>query len=273
MKPTANKKFVFISDFQAPFHLNQAVALVCAFVKDYKPDLVILGGDIIDFVSISGFTKVGRLTPNNVVHEIESCENEVIIPIKKAAPNAKFVWIEGNHEFRLTRYIALMAKPLEGLIDIADALGCKRNGIEYIASKGGNGIYRPIKALTFMHGWMGGMNPAKAQYERWGGSLVTGHTHKETSWRRKLGNGNDHISLTTGCLCKDPDWTDVDNYTRGFIAGWMNEDTNEFGLDEIRISGDNHTRIYSNLGEYNAIKTGKDTWVAKRIKSGGGNKA
>lgn len=259
----AKRKLVFISDTQAPYHLPQAVALGAAFLRDYKPDTLVLGGDIIDFVSISKFVKVGRFTPTNVADEISICEEEVVKPLVAAAPKAETFWIEGNHEHRLTRYIAAMAKPLEGLIDLADALGCTRNGIKYVQSKAGNGILRLMPNLALMHGNRHGMNPAKAQYDKWGGSLVMGHAHKEATWRVKQGCGTDHVALAAGCTCKDPDFDDIDNYTRGFVAGWYDPADQTFGLDHIRISGKDYTEIYSPWGEYRADLDRK-TWKAHR---------
>ncbi len=230
---------------------------------------------MVDFVSISKFSKVGRLVPTNVAFEIEQAKQEVIEPILQAAGKAEVHWIEGNHEFRLTRYIAVMAKPLEGLIDVADALGCKEYGITYHPSKAGNGIWKITDKLTLMHGERHGLNPAKAQYDKWGGSLVMGHAHKEATWRWKHGCGADHVALAAGCLCQDPDWSDVDNYTRGFIAGWIDDETGEFGLDHVRISGDNHTEIYSPWGSYYATyrkaPNKQGTWTAKRIGRGKGS--
>src|SRR6185503_1804439 len=125
---------------------------------------------------------------------------------------ARKIWVEGNHEFRLTRYIQACAPSLQGLINMDDVLGCKRNKIEYIASKAGNGVFRLTDHLTIMHGTATGLNPAKAQYEQWGASLVMGHTHKESTWRKKHGCGRDDVAMSSGCLCKDPDWRDIDNY-------------------------------------------------------------
>lgn len=259
----AKRRLVFVSDTQAPYHLPQAVALAAAFIKDYKPDTLVLGGDIIDFVSISRFTKVGRFTPVNVADEITICEEEVVKPLCAAHPKADVYWIEGNHEFRLTSYVAAMAKPLEGLIDVVDALGCKRNDITYIRSKAGNGILRLTPHLTLMHGDAHGANPAQKQYLGWGGSLIMGHAHKESTWRSKKGCGSDHVALAAGCLCQDPDWRDIDSYTRGFVAGWYDDVDGSFGLDHVRISGKDHTEIYSPWGEYHAEKHGT-SWTAKR---------
>jgi hypothetical protein len=167
-----------------------------------------------------------------------------------------------------------MAKPLEGLIDLEDILGCKRHGIEYITSKGGNGIHKLVVGkdgkpkLTLMHGSVHGLNPAKKQYMKWGSSLLMGHTHKEDTHREKKGDGQDHLALASGCLCKDPDWDDIDNYTRGFIAGWYDDVTGEFGLDHVRISGHDHTEIYSPHGEYYATWVQRigspGSWIARR---------
>jgi UDP-2,3-diacylglucosamine pyrophosphatase LpxH len=266
------RKLVFISDTQAPYHLPQAVALVCAFIKDYKPSLVVLGGDMVDFVSLSKFTKVGRYTPTNIVDELKIYEAEVLEPIAKASGGCEMIHLEGNHEFRLIRYVATFAKPLEDLIDLTDILGCKKHGIKYIKSKAGNAVHKLTKHLALMHGERLGVNPAKAQYEKWGGSLVMGHSHKESTWRWKHGCGSDHVAIAAGCLCKDPDWMDIDNYTRGFVAGWFDDETGEFGLDHVRIIGRNHNEIASPWGAYKATKVHNpqdgEHWLARRGKNG-----
>lgn len=265
----AKRRLVFVSDTQAPYHLPQAIALEAAFIRDYKPDTLVFGGDMVDFVSISSFNKVGRFTPTHVADEIAICEEEVIKPLAAAAPKAETFWIEGNHEQRLTRYIAAMAKPLEGLIDLADALGCTRNGIKYVPSKAGNGILRLMMdatgkpVLTLMHGKEHGANPAQRQYAKWKSSLVMGHAHKEATWREKAGCGTDHVALAAGCSCADPDWNDIDNYTRGFVAGWYDPAALTFGLDHVRISGKDYTEIYSPWGEYRADLDRK-IWKAHR---------
>ncbi len=261
----AKKRIVIVADTQAPFHLPQAVALACAFNKAYDPDILIMNGDMIDFFTISKFTKVGRHIPNRVVDEIAICEEEVIKPlVASVRKGTRIIWNEGNHEFRLLRYVAAVAPQLEGLkgLSLEDALHCKELGIEYNSSRAGNGIIRLTPLLTIMHGNRGGMNPAKQQYDKWGGSLVMGHAHKEATYRMKHGEGRDNVALASGCLCQDPDWEDIDNYTRGFIAGWIDDETGEFGLDHMRMGGDKYTNLYTPWGEFYA------TWVQKAGKPG-----
>jgi predicted phosphodiesterase len=246
--------------------MPQAIALVCAFIKDYKPHMLVMNGDMLDLCTISKFVRAKSVgQPHTVAEEVRIGIDEVIRPLCQAAPKARKIWVEGNHEFRLVRYIATFAKALEGLIDTGDVFGCKELGIDYIPSKGGNGIFQLTDHLAIMHGDRAGINPAKAQYEQWGASLIMGHTHKESTWRKKHGCGRDDIALSGGCLCLDPDWRDTDNYTRGFIAGTYEEVSGEFAINHVRIAGENHVSLYSPWGNYEASYNGKNKrWSAKR---------
>src|SRR4051812_298981 len=103
----SRKRIVIVADTQAPFHLPQNIALVAAFNKFYNPDILFLNGDIVDFFTISKFTKVGRHLPKRVIDEIRICQEEVIEPlVKSVKKGTKIIWNEGNHEFRLTRFVA-----------------------------------------------------------------------------------------------------------------------------------------------------------------------
>ena len=65
-----------------------------------------------------------------------------------------------------------------------------------------------------------------------------------------------------GYLCKDPDWRDIDNYTRGFIFGWYDDETGEFSLDHARISGKDHTTLYAPWNTYEATFA-RGAWIAR----------
>jgi hypothetical protein len=81
-----------------------------------------------------------------------------------------------------------------------------------------------------------------------------------------MGNGDDHVALSSGCLCQEPDWNDISNYNRGFIAGWYDDISGKFGLDHVRIisadfSNDQSMReIVSPWGSYYAKRVDK-RWV------------
>jgi predicted phosphodiesterase len=265
----AVKRLVIVADTQSPFEDPQCVALAAAFIKDYKPDTVVMNGDMVDLCTASKFVR-SKSGPQTVKEEIEWAIGAVIEPIRNAAPKADYYWVEGNHEFRLNRYIRVMAPVLEGLIEAVPLFQCERLKIKYVGSKAGNGILKLTPHLTIMHGTAHGVNPAKKQYDSWGGSLVMGHTHKESTYRRKAGCGSDHVALSSGCLCKDPDWNDIENYTRGFIAGWYDDESGEFGLDHVRIvcadfADEGSTRkILSPWGSYYAKRV-NDKWIGASL--------
>ena len=277
LDPLRKDRLVVLADTQAPFHLPQAIALACAYIADYKPAALVLNGDIPDFFTISKFKRLGDST-TKVVDEIKITLAEVLEPIiqtaRKANPAVKIWWVGGNHEYRLARFIAYKAPELEGLrgTTIPDAFGLDKLGVKYIDSVAGNGILRLSKTLTCMHGTRHGINPAKQTYDDWGASAIIGHAHKEATYRKKWGCGDrDDVIVASGCLCADPSFADMNQYTRGFVSGWYQPDGEEFFLQHIRISGKDHTQMYVPDGEYNAkyfkqahFEDGRGVWKVTR---------
>lgn len=292
-----DKRLVVVSDTQAPFHLPQAIALACAFSKDFKPDAFVLNGDIVDFSSISRFNKAGRFTPSAVAQEIAITLTEVVFPMLtalgwkiKAELNfresaeygtkipyvtidsvtkgkAQVWWIEGNHEYRLSRYISAMAPAFEGLVEFEEIFQLRKLGIKFVRGKGtsGNGILRLTPLLTICHGERHGLNPARLTVDDWGGSIIVGHAHKESTWRRSFASGIDWMGYAAGCLCQDGDWKSFSGYNRGFIAGeYESEGAGEFNVDHMRISKKDWTRLYTPYGRYEAKRKGNG-WEARRV--------
>lgn len=307
------KKLVFLSDLHAPFHSSACVSLACAFLKSYRPNLLILGGDIIDFITLSRFVRShGYDGPQRTYEEINIMLTEVLFPLLESvgwrikykvveekehpafkgvhriiltdvrrSPWCKVVFIEGNHEARAFRYMAATAQAMEGLWFNKDFFKCNALGINYVASKAGNGIYKVTRLLTAMHGTRYGLNPAKLTYGDWGASVISGHTHKESNWRQRFGCGRDDIALTSGCLSLEAPYKDVGIETRGFIAGWYEDDSQgRFGVEHVRISGnfqsnypdsqeDKRVELFSPWGEFVASYSKKPgeagVWTSKKV--------
>ena len=252
--------FDFVSDTHAPYQEDACVALAAAFVRDHQQGskgLLIFGGDMCDVVTGSKFKRLGTGV-QNLEQEIIATRERVLKPFCKVTPNSSKVFLEGNHEFRLKRFVAYNAplfENLKGVTSMGDALQLEELGIKYIDSKNGNAIYRVTPFLTFMHGERYGVNAAKSQYDAWGTSVMFGHTHKQTTFTKKWGCGREDISMSVGCLSKDPDYRDIDDYTRGFGSGWINMTSGEFFMQHIPIvrTKTNDWHLYSNQGNYKAI--------------------
>lgn len=258
------KRLVVLSDIQAPFHMPQAIALAVEYIKRFKPDMLVLNGDIVDFYTASEFSKVGR-GPGRMADEIAITEAEVLEPILAAIPEGcEVVWTAGNHEFRLKRAIALHAKFLEDFpgLSIQEAFKMKERGIRYVDSNNANGFFWITPHLVAMHGTFTTVYAARKYCETIGKSVIYGHTHKEQYWRdTKALSDQSIIAIGAGCLCKNPeDFNSLARYDRGFIAGWFDTKSGMFDIGHRRIAGPNNTILFSDYGLLQARKVGRN-WV------------
>jgi len=73
-------------------------------VKVVQPDLIILNGDIFDFPEVSKYGVDPR--EYNPVRRIRHGIDNIIKPLREAAPNAQIDFIEGNHEARVLKHLA-----------------------------------------------------------------------------------------------------------------------------------------------------------------------
>jgi UDP-2,3-diacylglucosamine pyrophosphatase LpxH len=96
-----NQKIVQINDLHIPFHDKKALEVFNLFLKDFKPDQLVIAGDLLDFYQLSSFDKdpMRRFT---IQDEIDVCY-EVLKEFKELCPNIHF--IKGNHEDRLRRFL------------------------------------------------------------------------------------------------------------------------------------------------------------------------
>ncbi|MDP2365103.1 MAG: hypothetical protein Q8M94_15210, partial [Ignavibacteria bacterium] len=70
------------------------------FINDFKPDMVILGGDIHDWTPASHWIANQSLLLDG--QSIGKCYKELhdvlLNPLKEASPNSKVIYLQGNHE-------------------------------------------------------------------------------------------------------------------------------------------------------------------------------
>src|SRR5205823_13908021 len=102
------------------------------FLRRERPDWLILNGDFQDFWEISSYD----LTPRggkDFKREIEIGKS-ILRSFRRSLPRARITWIEGNHEFRLRKYLIQNAKELYGLpgVSVPDIFDLKRLDIDYV---------------------------------------------------------------------------------------------------------------------------------------------
>ena len=120
------------NDFQIPFHDEKALLLFKMFLRRERPDWLILNGDFQDFWEISSYDLTPR-SGKDFRLEIETGK-KILRSFRRSLPRARITWIEGNHEFRLRKYLIQNARELYGLpgVSVPDIFDLKRLGIEYV---------------------------------------------------------------------------------------------------------------------------------------------
>jgi len=86
-----------------PIHDENALAVALAITADINPALVILVGDNLDAAELGRY----RVTPAYQQTTQASIDRLATLcaELRAAAPNARIVWLAGNHEERLPRYL------------------------------------------------------------------------------------------------------------------------------------------------------------------------
>ena len=101
------------------------------FPRREHTDWLILSGEFQDFWEISSYDLMPR-TERDFQREIEIGRG-VLRSFRRSLPHAPITWVEGNHEFRLRKYLIQNAKELYGLpgVSVPDIFDLRRLEIEY----------------------------------------------------------------------------------------------------------------------------------------------
>ena len=206
-----------VSDIQYPYHDKKVWKAVLKFAKQLKPSGVILNGDGFDFYDLSKFDKnPARL--GNLQKEIKAFTQEVLAPLDSATMGAWKSYTEGNHEARVQKYLWHQAPELSGLsrLEVPALLHLDEYGFDYTKA--------PVKIgkhLIVLHGHLISKHAgwsAKQHYDRYGTSLVIGHTHRIGTYMLRDWNGM-HIAVEQGCLCDlEPEYEQHPNWQQGFAV-------------------------------------------------------
>lgn len=213
-------KGVFLSDIHMPDNIN--LSPVVAYVKDLKPSLIILGGDIVDAKGMHGVDHM----PLSAVDVWNYTRDIVLIrdfvgKLKRASPNARIVYMEGNHEERYRRLAIKYPKVFAEKFNIPRDAGIPwLNWVEY----GTYGSYIQVGDCIFIHGNIWPDLHARAYAVRYTpNKVVYGHLHHFQAYttHRASPSQSPRYAVTAGCLCKlDPEWKKGEGHkwVNGFVS-------------------------------------------------------
>jgi len=186
------RRFVFASDVHGDEQDPKAVSVFFDFVKHWKPEIRVHGGDAFDF----RYLRRGAL-PAEEREDVKSDFDMGIDFIKRLKPTH---FLRGNHDERLwDRLNDDDGKVRDYAIRVADdiccALGSECQMLPYDKRAG---VLR-IGKLKMIHGYSSGVYAARLAAQVYGAVLL-GHSHTIDAYSSP--SLEQHTAYICGCLCK-----------------------------------------------------------------------
>lgn len=199
-------------------HLDKAaVAAFLADVSILQPKEIVCIGDLIDCGGfLSAHKTLGVVAELAITYEEDvAAGNMILDELQTRAPGAPFVYIEGNHENRVNRWIceqvlgnAANADYLRRLFGTAAVLNLEKRGVRFIERHShydGLSISGAVKLAPHgiaTHGEQAcGKYASNRLLERLGESVFHGHTHRLGAVYAERVTGPIG-AFNTGCLCQ-----------------------------------------------------------------------
>jgi predicted phosphodiesterase len=216
-----------LGDVHLPMHDRQTVELAVREAREKRAAVVLLNGDIMDMFGITPFFR--EPTRDRFVDEIDKgCQ--FIAWIRGQFPQSRIIYREGNHEFRLRRYLGSQAPELADLpcLKLDKLLDFAKHGVEWVADKRkvllGNLI--TLHGHEFRKGE--GINPARLAFLRATASVLVGHHHRTSEHHQRALDDRHHATWSVGCACfTSPDYDPYNQWNFGYAMvevatdGWF----------------------------------------------------
>jgi predicted phosphodiesterase len=233
---------LFWPDTHAPYHDVKAVEVALMIGKEHAPQELVIEGDFFDIYCISDYEQ-DPLKACRVLEE-EICEaRELLFRIVTELNPEKVIFIEGNHEDRITRYLRRHAPKLMGIVSSRSILGIPKN---YVWVPWGPKNKYQAGKLTVTHGTKANKHCAAGMAEKFGESVLFGHTHRLQEFTRRTASGRLILGATNGWL-GDQDRAaeyvvDVADWSHAVTAGWF-KPGGDFWLQTVRI--EKHEAVFN----------------------------
>lgn len=217
------ERTLVLSDIHIPFHDTRAVQSVVRDASRWRPDCILINGDLCDFFSISRFDKnpaVSRLK-----REVD-LTRQFLGWLRQKFRHARIIYKFGNHDEWFSRYIWRKAPELwelnqlhlENLLQMPDTRAGTPgvSGIEFLVNQ------ERIAAghLDILHGHELGkasiappVNPARGAFLKTVECTLVGHLHRTSNHSERTSRGKNVSCWSTGCLCGLwPDYAKVNKW-------------------------------------------------------------
>ena len=231
-----------------PFHDRRAIDAALQILTRVQPDEVILIGDNLDFQPLSTrwpFADEARQTTQLAILEYRW----LLYRMRQICPHARFIYMLGNHEARLAKYLDERAGELRGIthadgrraLDLREFLGLNDLQVETFDYPKPFWLWDRVEVEHGRVVRQGGGSTAAAILGKREHSVVYGHIHRRELGHRTIetpAGPREIFAGSPGCLCRTdgivpgsdrPDW----QQGVGLITWMAGADES---MDVVRIS-------------------------------------
>lgn len=168
------RRILIVPDIHAPVHNARAIGLMLKAMADWRPDVIVCLGDLIDCSSVSSYSK--KPSALTLLDEVKAA-NDILDSLDALGASEKCFTV-ANHEQRIERTIIDKAPGLLGLADVPDLLRFRDRGWKWCDYKD----YIQVGKIAYTHDMgNGGAQAHTKAKDAVGRSTVIGHTHR-MSW-------------------------------------------------------------------------------------------
>jgi len=193
------RRALVIPDCHIPYEDKKAYGLMLEVAKDARPDEIVILGDYADFYAVNFH---GKNPDKNylLLDEIDAVTAR-LRELRQLFPDARIVFLEGNHEYRLARYIAANCRELFGILSVPQLLNLAAYGIDFVPYGPNQKHYVLGSKLIARHEPLGGgvhcayQSVVKAQH-----SVIFGHTHRIQEHQIVSIAGENYRGISAGWL-------------------------------------------------------------------------
>ena len=184
-----------LPDTHVPFHDKKAFALALKVIRGEQPDEVVCLGDFADFLAVSSHPKSFGYTPD-LKGELKEVR-KAWAQLEEAQGSRKLTLLEGNHESRLTRYVASKAPAVEDITPSLPALFGVKKRTKFVPYQE---MYN-VRHVAYVHDvGHAGKQATHQSVDAAGQCIVLGHTHRLSVAYTGTTNGSRHFGLSCGWL-------------------------------------------------------------------------
>lgn len=192
------RRSLIIPDTHRPYHSRRAYNVMLEIASHAGVDEIVILGDYGDFYPVNAHPGKHPKLPQLLSEELESV-NQGLDELDRLFPKAKKIYLEGNHEYRLERYLFDKAPALFGLTSCRELFRIAQRPRWSYLSYQRNQKYRVLGSDLYARhtplaaNALTGLRKALVSY-------IHGHTHQISEARAVGLDGRELIAMSPGWL-------------------------------------------------------------------------